>query len=170
MGWTGDFATKREAINDEMSNATVVASNWSGSEWYAAVRSKADADVVFGVVLLTRREKGCGYLVKSMDEGMGPYYFNASAKVIAALTPTTNEQANEWRAKCAARLAMKARMRKPAPGMIVTIGGIQYRLLDECIGRSGWMIERANADAPRVQYRASLATLRRALEDEAKAK
>jgi hypothetical protein len=42
-----------------------------------------------------------------MSEDMGPYYFGASAKVLAALSPTTNEEASRWREKCRARLSCK---------------------------------------------------------------
>lgn len=70
-----------------------------GHVHYYAASTKANPCEIFAVVLLI--EHRGGYLmVKSMDEGMEPYYYNASNTVLNALSDTTNKHANAWREKC----------------------------------------------------------------------
>ena len=63
---------------------------------YAAVRED-DGSVVAYVTPFTQEEGGVLY--KTFTERSGPYFYTAPANVMAALTPTDNEWANEWRAR-----------------------------------------------------------------------
>ncbi len=76
-------------------------------EFYAAVEYADECRrVVFALVVLFEHTKE-GIAYKDMDENMGPYYYNCPAEVLEQLTPTDNENANEWRAKCLDRLLKK---------------------------------------------------------------
>jgi hypothetical protein len=61
--------------------------------YYAAVKC-ASGSVVAIVTLI----EGGGW--KTMDESMGPYYYDCPASVLSLLTPTKYESALKWRAKC----------------------------------------------------------------------
>jgi hypothetical protein len=69
------------------------------TELYAAVQSpKGD---VFACIYLLRYSKGWdNFSYKSMDETCMPYYFKCPQSILDKLTPTTNENANEWRRIC----------------------------------------------------------------------
>lgn len=64
---------------------------------------------VFGIVFLTGTNVkdyfSFGY--KDMDESMCPYYFDCPAGILKLLSPTDNESANEWRARCRQKAAEK---------------------------------------------------------------
>lgn len=61
--------------------------------YYAAVKCKSGA-----VVAIVTLIEGGGW--KTMDESMGPYYYDCPASVLSLLTPTKYESALKWRAKC----------------------------------------------------------------------
>ena len=63
--------------------------------YYAAVRE--DNEVV-SYITAYRKEDG-GVVYKNFTERSLPYFFTAPDNVMAALTPTDNECAREWRAK-----------------------------------------------------------------------
>ena len=117
MGWTGytEYAGRRDwtpkrywkevylpKIPDwyeaEPKRNEVLAENSHGNEFYAAVHDKKQ-NIVFGLVVLIKKDKE-GIWVKEMDSSSGPYYYNASQKVLAALTPPVNNWDKEWREKC----------------------------------------------------------------------
>lgn len=108
MGWSGlsdssrmpkhlRTVVEKACFLDGTDMSRVVASNSIGTmrkgEVYLALRLKDES--VIGVVILC--EDG---MVKSMSDAMGPYYYGASAKVLDALSPTTDECALRWRAAC----------------------------------------------------------------------
>lgn len=76
--------------------AEVVAENSYGSEFYAAIRRK-NSNIVFGLVALIH-QKG-GICVKEMSSDMHPFYYNASDKVLNAIT-TDDDNTKEWIQKC----------------------------------------------------------------------
>lgn len=111
MGWTGmelksglskmDRAVKLEGLD----RARVVASSEKGNALYVAYRGTEGR--VFGLVVIFER-CGAQTLAKSMDEGMGPFYTEASAQVLDALTEPTSQYAIEWRSACREKLANPA--------------------------------------------------------------
>lgn len=104
-----------EFFADEL-QVEVVADATIRGVWYGAIRQK-DSDEVFCYVSPIRWGKGYyNFTYKMQDETMGPYAIDAPAKVLDALTPIDSEDANEWRAKCRARIEKakesKAKVRK----------------------------------------------------------
>lgn len=108
MGWTvlyrsnspKNYAEEKKIIRDLFQPADkleVVQMSKKGSVWYVAVRNLVMEDKpVSAVVIKTSTQNGeFGY--KDMDETMHPYYYDAPISLINKLTPTDNENANEWR-------------------------------------------------------------------------
>lgn len=86
---------------------------------YAAVEhinKETQERSVFAVVILLNylRNKNDPYNFgyKDLDETCGPYERNCPASILALLTPTTSENANEWRKEC----LLNAQKVKPTPG------------------------------------------------------
>lgn len=104
----------------------VLKSSMVGSVYYAAVKplqkySKDDdgneiiVDIpvneqqVFGAVFLTSTDNKSrfNFSYKDMDESYGPCYYDCPKGILDLLTPTTNEYANNWRAKCQEQIEKK---------------------------------------------------------------
>lgn len=111
MGWTYkkplfDYINDRRAAclaecRAEFSNekwATVESDTIVNNVYYAAMK-RADNGKVFGLVVLVDYIGG-EFCYKEMDETMHPYYYDCPAYIIKKLSPTTNDNANEWRRKC----------------------------------------------------------------------
>ena len=110
MGWTfyrkPQGATDIELMREEATGRRdgkgerhqVLADAIVRGVWYAAVTGKEPGEVFAAVGLI--ENKGGEFGCKLMSEEMGPYYYDAPASVLAALSPTKYESANEWRAKC----------------------------------------------------------------------
>lgn len=106
MGWTFFKQPKHlsaiETVRQELTSPAgcpVVADAIVGGTYYGAMRSASQPGAVVCIVCLIEHQRG-EIGLKFMDESMGPYYFGAPAHVLAALTPTDCQTANEWRAKC----------------------------------------------------------------------
>jgi hypothetical protein len=105
----------------------VLKSSMVGSTYYAAVKplkksngkdengnyiyvdmSKAE-QFVFAVVFLTstNQKDYYNFSYKDMSEDMGPYECDCPKSILDLLTPTDNENANEWRKACYERHANK---------------------------------------------------------------
>ncbi|MFF8188862.1 DUF6927 domain-containing protein [Microbacterium sp. NPDC016588] len=122
----------RDYFADYFTNATIIASGTrrdpdylAGSydwpyEFYAAVRyndGHPHAGEVFAFVALysTAPRSHYNFTYKDMDETMGPGASHAPHRVLEALTPTTHEHAQEWRARCWGNLELaeaKPRVRR----------------------------------------------------------
>jgi len=114
-----------------------------GTTYYAAVehRRPDNTVVVFAVVALTQRYCGeWGY--KHMDESMGPGESFCPLSILALLTPTDIEWANNWRDRCRRNHEAKRNTPKPAAGMTVQYGGRSYRLDGPAGPRLGWNVTR----------------------------
>ncbi len=129
MGWTWYQATHykkgkvdRKAECDDYfmkSNSkyyVVEKSSMVGNVYYAAVRAigtynykektvmaiPKEYQYVFAVVFLTSTNAkdvyNFGY--KDMDETMLPYFYDCPVGILKLLTPTDNENSNEWRKRC----------------------------------------------------------------------
>lgn len=77
-------------------------------ELYSVVRVKRGDRVIKAmmVFLLEPDSRGWGY--KTMDESMGPYYFNCPRKLLDMLDPPVNELAATWRARVRGEVAAAA--------------------------------------------------------------
>ena len=94
----------------------VLASACPGNRvWYAAAQVIDDGagGEVFALVCLVRwnpkSTDGHAFGYTDMEESMGPYEDGCPAKILDLLTPTTSENALDWRRSCRARLARRAR-------------------------------------------------------------
>lgn len=71
-------------------------------------KQTGDSQVFGGVILLTYyRGDSYDFCYKDMTEEMGPYYHNCPESILDLLTPTDNENANEWRRLCRERVAKR---------------------------------------------------------------
>lgn len=79
----------------------------TSGEWqyvlYAAVAHQA-LDTVFGLVVLMHRNPSprvhYNFTYKYVEEGMGPNESDCPKVILDLLTPTDNEYAQQWRARC----------------------------------------------------------------------
>ena len=104
----------------------ILKSSMKGSVYYAAVKplkkysedingNKIIVDIpletqqVFGIVFLTQVDTKDyhNFSYKDMDETMGPCYYDCPKSILDLLSPTNNEYANNWRAKCREQIAKK---------------------------------------------------------------
>lgn len=112
MGWDFSHATyykngkvdRKAECDDQFTwgKHNVVRSSMKGTTYYAAVDN--GEGVVFGVVALTagqcKDDPYFNFGIKSMDETMHPYFYDCPKAILDLLTPTDNENALKWRAKC----------------------------------------------------------------------
>ena len=77
---------------------------------------------------------------KTFTERSGPYYYTAPANVMAALTPTDNQWANEWRAKVWERASKNYGPKNLRDGMKVRFSvpfrGVGDTLVARKVGRT----------------------------------
>ena len=113
---------------------TVLKSAMVGSVYYAAIRREKEGEkpFVWAAVFKTcgKGKDGTVWGYKDMSEDMNPYFYDCPAGILALLTPTESEGANEWRRLCRERLAEKAAERKNGPkplyaptGVTITVEG-----------------------------------------------
>lgn len=105
MGWTSYSATeykngkidrKAEIEKESPFIGKALKSAMVGSTYYAAVDTGKQ---VVGVVILTQ-VNGTEFGYKMISEFDGPTESKCPASIIALLSPTDNENALQWRAKC----------------------------------------------------------------------
>ena len=116
MGWDGSIPTNfkngrvdkkaeldsRYTWEDNTTKCSVKKSKMVGSEYYAAIEYqniKKGIKKIIGIVALTRMSDGY-LMVKTMEETVGPYYYNCPVDILDLLTPTENEYALKWRREC----------------------------------------------------------------------
>jgi hypothetical protein len=127
MGWTftqKSYQTTREFFErqfnydkpEEGKSGKVIACSATWAVAYLAyeVIAPGKRDVVAIVCLIRhvpRAVDGYNFGYKDMEECMGPYESKCPETILKLLTPTTNESAIEWRARCWERI----NKRKNAP-------------------------------------------------------
>lgn len=140
MGWLsmqslGGHAGPREYLDNQFTHedadhrSRVLRSSITRRVYYAAVehvRLSEGEREVWACVCLTRYNPKArdGYIFgyKDMEESMGPYYCDCPAAILDLLTPTDNENALSWRAKCREAAAQRRTLStkpKPRPGQII---------------------------------------------------
>ena len=155
MGWTSEAkyvegSAKKQAVKnildwkEEDRGCEVLKLCQRGSVFYAAIRhynKSANEDRVFGAVILTRVDSRhyFNFYHKEMDESMGPNYYDAPESLLALLTPTNSEWANEWRQKCRERAEARKKerssvykIRKLPEGTYIKVDYQEGRLLQVC--------------------------------------
>jgi hypothetical protein len=117
MGWTFSHKDKSESVKSFFEKRFNYQSAESNSAFklldckvvamktaYLAIEltRKSGVAVTFAVVCLLdyqpKAHFNFGY--KDMEESMNPYYYDCPQSILDLLTPTTNEDALAWRAKC----------------------------------------------------------------------
>ena len=102
MGWTSEYfdGTMREyqdyVLDSYLTPHKLLAYNRKGNNLYCAVDTNG---IVYGLVILCSKTKD-EFFYKMIDEVMHPYYYQASAKVLALLSTTESENATSWRKEC----------------------------------------------------------------------
>lgn len=107
----------------------VLKSAMVGSTYYAAVETKkvTGERQVWAAIFLTcgkTRHDHTDWGYKDMDETMGPNEAKCPASILALLTPTDSQWANEWREKCRQNLAAAAAKRKAGPQPLYAPTGV----------------------------------------------
>ena len=126
MGWTTThkdneksvksfFSGEFDCIKSNGAKITVIDCASSLHEAYLAVEHLAPGKPreVFGIVCLIhympKDHFNFGY--KDMEESAEPFYYNCPERILNLLTPTTSENATEWRLKC--RETIEKKKKKP---------------------------------------------------------
>lgn len=122
----------------------VLKSSMVGSTYYAAVETKkvSGERKVWAAIFLTcgqTKHDGTIWGYKDMDETMGPCESKCPASILALLTPTDSQWANEWRERCRQNMAAAAERRKNGKqSLFVPKGiGVQER-------RGSWIVTSEN--------------------------
>jgi hypothetical protein len=74
-----------------------------GGTFYAAVREQSSGEV-WALVVATTGRPGARFGWKEMEESMGPAESECPARILDLLSPSADEHALAWRARCRARL------------------------------------------------------------------
>ena len=113
MGW--DFTKKPTDIKEFFKNEYEFSGNkvldieiHKNKEVYIALKIGSTSEVTALVVLLqTGKERNFEFGYKTMDESVHPFYYNCPARIFNLLTPTTSQNAKDWRAKVSKKLKLQ---------------------------------------------------------------
>ena len=134
MGWTSYNASFykngrvdrlsecRAEFGKDSKWATIVKDAMVGSTYYAAMRLSKNGEI-FGLVVLTSVSKNIWsdeFYYKEMDETGCPCQIDCPINILKLLSPTNNESALQWRAKCYDNAA-KNKLLKSANKIEVTL-------------------------------------------------
>lgn len=114
MGWTGVFINKevtpRKAIEDEIKRILrkefeLIKIVGKGSTYYCAIKDKTHNEVIGMVVPTSVSTKYCSrnqyeLIYKTISESSHPFYYDCPKSILNLLSPTEDDEANKWRAKC----------------------------------------------------------------------
>ncbi|QRY31872.1 hypothetical protein JVX96_00655 [Variovorax sp. PDNC026] len=158
MGTITYRATKDQAIHDELISvataSTVLAHRAIGNRlWFLAqTRSGEHAGRIWiGLTLIDSRRREVA--VKSMDETVGPYYYDCPLSFLDRADAPVGPYAGPWREQVrafhASRSARRAAIR---PGLRVSYEGQTY-ILRHSLGRRGWQVQREDGMVFRMKTR-----------------
>lgn len=113
MGWTSYHRVPGESDRDHLTRELLrfgleegpskyefVDTATVATTFYAAVRNRENGEVC-GLVVLQQRQRGYhNYFRKEIDETMGPAEDRCPDRILDLLSPTENEYALDWRARC----------------------------------------------------------------------
>ena len=100
----------------------------SGGAGYLAIRDTRSGQVTAIVVLYARDRARDEIGFKVIGEDEGPYHYGAPARVLNALSPTTDPRALEWREACKARNEKIARFKSDLTGRRISLWGQEYTI------------------------------------------
>lgn len=172
MGWLYPYHTKTRADLVEDLRAgyntpthKILRSQCVGNRFWALCEgTRSDGQVIRYILLCLlqgpeRNDPDGSWGYKEMDESVGPYYYDCPLSYLDLASEPVNDSARIWREKVRAHHSSKAKIPRPAVGMLVTYAGQQYRLT-HCLGRRGWEVVHAVSG---VVYRMKLAQVNAAL-------
>jgi hypothetical protein len=132
MGWLSTtkhkstWAHVQEHVIGYGKDVEIVKHSTRGGVYYLAIRT-IESGEVWGLVVLTESDRASREIrMKAIDEFMGPFYYNASAAVLDALSHTTNSNAIAWRDRCRQRAPLQ---NKDLRGLRVRLYGQEYYVL-----------------------------------------
>lgn len=126
-----DWFRREFGLNDPEKNGELLDGATCRNVFYGAWRlgeSHGDeAGQVIALVVLIQRTRSdsttdngwFNFTYKDLTDSMGPCEDRCPARILAMLTPTTNEYANAWRDRCRANLAARATRPKVSGGDVV---------------------------------------------------
>lgn len=157
MGWTTTNKDKTISAKEYIEKRLLV---WTSEQYthrildggvvkfhtyYGAVekveKATGEREVFAVVILLSYHQKqyhNFGY--KDMCESMGPVQAECPERILKLLTPTDNENANEWRQRCWNRINDKKNRPKIVKNNVLIYGDKEYKVI-ETLGRRGYSVE-----------------------------
>lgn len=130
MGWWGKYygcapkgKDRVEAVirdegfvyENENAKGEVLDSSLYGSTVYLCCRytnKNTGETLVYASVCLTHMGKDGYFMIKTMDETMGPCYYDCPKRILDRLDPPRNDWAKNWREECAKRHGYKSEISK----------------------------------------------------------
>lgn len=167
MGWSFDYHDiGREAHIKRLTSASHFSPDYEplehrvvGNNVWQLVLYKPTGRKMICLDLIAK-ERGGGWGYKGLSEDMGPCEVNCPLSLLNKASPVTEGYAVEWREKVRAYHAKRSSKAAPKPGMVVTYGGLEYRLDHPYAPRKGWSVTRLR-DA--MQFRMNARQLSAAL-------
>lgn len=125
--------------DDLPSTYRVLQTAYKAPMFYAAIetvhKETGERMVWAAVIKVTQTRGDYGFCYKTMTESMGPYEANCPASILDLLTPTDDECANEWRARCRknleAEISDKEIKKRIAPGSVLRYGDRLYTVVEK---------------------------------------
>lgn len=132
MGWTyyptfgktDRLEECRHSFGKEPNWATIVQDALVDDVYYAAMKSTKTGKIWALIALTDIADGEFGY--KDMDETMKPYYYDCPNALLNLLSPTDNEHANIWRAKCKANKNKRKPYKPPKDPLSELIPYLDY--------------------------------------------
>lgn len=152
MGWSFNYVDRgRDAHIAELTSQSHFSPDYEplahrvvgNNVWQLVLHKPTGRKFICLDLIAKERNGGWGY--KGMSEDMGPYQVNCPLSLLNQASPVEEGgYAHEWRQKVRAYHAAKASKAKPAPGLLVTYCGHQYRLDAPMAPRKGWRVTRTS--------------------------
>lgn len=147
MGYIVYRATKDQAIHDELASvrhsSTVLAHRAIGGRLWFLAETRSGVNAGHKWIGLTLIECRRGEVaVKSMDESVGPCYYDCPLAFLDRADPPVGPHAGPWREAVRAFHANRAARRVALrQGVRVSYDNTTY-ILRQCLGRRGWHVQR----------------------------
>ena len=155
MGWTFSNQSKASLIRElskpnRFDNWIIVKSTVIGNRHWFLSRHFENGEYLIGLDLLSKHGREYGY--KTIDETMGPYYYDCPAGYLDY--PTNDAKALEWRVICKTVQADKKKKKKAfKPGLQLTLNtGWVYTLICPAGTRKGWIVDRSDNTRWRMPF------------------
>jgi hypothetical protein len=111
--------TPKQFLDREI-GSSVVKSAVKRNVYYAAVRVDAENENQIVAVVIPFSVSRGDISFKTMDESMGPHFYDCPESILSLLTAPVNSYASSWREKCRAMISARKLAAKIRSGDIVT--------------------------------------------------